>query len=153
MHGAAYMLMKSEAELRVRMHRWVSRTWIAVVLLFGAATVATLFVSPYLFEGILKNPLFWIFAILLMAGLIYVPIGSMSKKSGATFLASSVVIASMFGLAAVSLFPRLVPSITNLDYSLTIYNASSSQTTLYTMLIIAIVGMPFVIGYTISPHT
>jgi cytochrome d ubiquinol oxidase subunit II len=60
-----------------------------------------------------------------------------------------VAIASTIGVAAVSLFPRLVPSSTNLAFSLTIYNASSTPGTLGTMLIIALVGMPFVVGYTI----
>ncbi|MHC5012708.1 MAG: cytochrome d ubiquinol oxidase subunit II, partial [Planctomycetota bacterium] len=52
------------------------------------------------------------------------------------------------GFAALSLFPRLVPSITNLEHSLTIYNASSTERTLMVMLVIALIGMPFVIGYT-----
>ncbi|KPK92822.1 cytochrome D oxidase subunit I, partial [bacterium SM23_31] len=55
----------------------------------------------------------------------------------------------LFGLAAVSLFPRLIPSSINLAYSLTIYNASSTGRTLTVMLVIAIIGMPLVIGYTV----
>jgi cytochrome d ubiquinol oxidase subunit II len=43
----------------------------------------------------------------------------------------------------------LVPSSIDLANSLTIYNASSTQRTLSTMLIIALIGMPLVIGYTI----
>jgi cytochrome d ubiquinol oxidase subunit II len=55
----------------------------------------------------------------------------------------------MIGLAALSLFPKLVPSTINLANSLTIYNASSSEKTLFTMLIIALIGVPIVIIYTI----
>jgi len=55
----------------------------------------------------------------------------------------------MIGLSALSLFPRLVPAFGDLKYSLTIYNASSSETTLKTMLVIALIGMPLVITYTI----
>ncbi len=58
------------------------------------------------------------------------------------------MIASMIGLSAVSLFPRLVPSVTDLAYSLTIRNASSTPATLTVMLVIALIGMPIVIGYT-----
>jgi cytochrome bd ubiquinol oxidase subunit II len=149
MHGAAYMVMKTDGELRERMRSWVSRSWIAVVVLYAVATFATIFVSPFLFEGMLANPLFWVFAILLIGSLVYIPVSTSSKKSGLSFLATSVAVASMFAIAALSMFPMLVPSITNLDYSFTIYNASSTQNTLYTMLIIALIGMPFVIGYTI----
>ena len=42
-----------------------------------------------------------------------------------------------------------MPSITDLNNSLTIYNASSSETTLSTMLVIALIGMPLVIIYTV----
>ena len=78
-----------------------------------------------------------------------VPVLLKSMKFFAAFLASAALIASMVGLSAVSLFPRLVPSITNLDYSLTIRNASSTPATLTVMLVIALVGMPIVIAYTI----
>ena len=66
-----------------------------------------------------------------------------------SFIASSLIIFSVIGLSAVSLFPRLVPSSINSEFSLTLYNASSSQYTLTTMLIIALIGMPVVIAYTI----
>lgn len=60
-----------------------------------------------------------------------------------------LIILSVIGLAAVSMFPRLVLSSIDLNYSLTIYNASSTPRTLTTMLIMALIGMPIVIGYTI----
>ncbi len=41
-----------------------------------------------------------------------------------------------------------MPARGDLAHSLTIYNASSSQHTLTVMLVIALVGMPFVIVYT-----
>jgi cytochrome bd ubiquinol oxidase subunit II len=72
-----------------------------------------------------------------------------AQRYGKAFIASSAAIASMIGLAAVSLFPRLVPSLTNLAYSLDIYNAASTPYTHRIMLIIALIGMPFVIAYTI----
>ena len=58
------------------------------------------------------------------------------------------MMASMIGLTAVSLFPRIVPSSIDLANSLTIYNASSTPRTLTVMLIIALIGLPLVIGYT-----
>ena len=64
-------------------------------------------------------------------------------------MASSTAIAAMIGLMGISLFPALVPSSIDAAYNLTIYNASSTPLTLKTMLIIALIGMPLVIGYTI----
>jgi cytochrome d ubiquinol oxidase subunit II len=87
--------------------------------------------------------------VLLFATIIFIPIGLKTGKFGYAFTASSLMITSMILLMALSLFPRLVPSSIDLSYSLTIYNASSSPRTLETMLIIALIGVPIVVGYTI----
>ena len=148
MHGAAFLAMKTEGELQRRMARWTTGPWIALVVLYLAATVATFFVSPFLFEGALGDPLFWVFLLLTLVALIFVPVANRAGRFLGAFLASSVTIVSMIGLAAVSLYPRLVPSTVDLASSLTIYNASSTPRTLTVMLIIALMGMPIVIGYT-----
>lgn len=148
MHGAAWLRMKTEGDLQYRLGQWVSKSWIAFVLLYLAATVYTFFEARYLFETILKKPIFWILLVLLMAAMIYIPIAANAKKTWQCFLASATLITAMVGLIAVSLFPRMVPSITNLAYSLTISNASSTPLTHKVMLIIALLGMPLVIGYT-----
>jgi cytochrome d ubiquinol oxidase subunit II len=152
MHGALYMGMKTEGALRDRMGRTASRVWIAVVALYAAATAATTLVSPFLFTGILKNPLFWILFLALLGAVIAIPLAVKSGRFGRGFLASSVLIACMIGLSAASLFPRLVPSSTGLIYSLTVYNASSTEPTLSAMLWITLLGMPLVVLYTIMIH-
>ncbi len=150
MHGAIYMTLKSTGSQLNKMVDWANKTWIAAVILYFISTIATFFEAGYLFYGMLKNPLFWLLFILMFAGMIYIPIGLKAKKFGWTFLSSSVMIAMMIGLMALSLFPRLVPSNIDMErFSLTIYNASSTPRTLETMLIIALIGMPVVIGYTI----
>jgi cytochrome d ubiquinol oxidase subunit II len=97
----------------------------------------------------LGNLLFWFLFIVLFLSIIFIPVASRMKKFGLAFISSSVMITMMIGLVALSLFPRLVPSSINLQNSLTIYNASSTPRTLTVMLIIALIGMPIVIGYTI----
>ncbi len=150
MQGAIYLTMKTEGEHQQKMINWASKSWMAFVILYMIATIATFFAAPYLFHGILKNPLFWILFILLLLSMVYIPIGLKAKRFGYTFLSSSINITAIIGLVALSLFPRLVPSSVDLaNYSLTIYNASSTPRTLETMLIIALIGMPIVIAYTI----
>jgi cytochrome bd ubiquinol oxidase subunit II len=149
MHGAMYMTMKTDGEQRQWISRWVNGSWIAFVALYLAASVATFFSASYLFQGLLKSPVFWVLFVLLIAAMLYIPVAVKTGKYFAGFLASSAVIASMIGLAALSLFPRLVPSSIDLGYSLTVYNASSTHRTLATMLVIALVGMPIVLAYTI----
>ncbi len=149
LHGSLYMTVKSDGELRKRMKGLSNKLWITFILLYIVATFLTLFEAPFLFAAILKNPLFWILFLLLLASILFIPVAVKGEKYFHAFLSSSVMIASMVGLVAVSLFPRLVPSSIDLVNSLTIYNSSSSQRTLMTMLIIALIGMPIVIGYTI----
>jgi cytochrome d ubiquinol oxidase subunit II len=149
MHGSIYLAMKIEGEFRRRVIGWTNTTWVIFVLLYVLSTFISLFEAPFLFEGILRNPIFWVLFILLLISVLYQPIAVKAKRFFQAFLASSITIATMIGLVAVSLFPRLVPSNISLDFSLTIYNASSSQNTLTAMLVIALIGMPIVIAYTI----
>ncbi len=148
MHGALYMTIKTDGDHRRKAAAFATGGWIALVVLYVAATIATFFVTPSMFEGVLGNPIFWVLLVLLLASIMYIPVAVKAQKYFMGFLSSSCVILSMIGLAAVSLFPRLVPSTTDPAFSLTIYNASSTQRTLWVMLIIALIGMPIVIGYT-----
>jgi cytochrome d ubiquinol oxidase subunit II len=147
MQGAAFLTVKTEGDLRRRMARWTSGAWLVFVVLYLVAFAATFFAAPFLFEGALANPLFWVFLVLLLVSAVAVPIFVRFGKFLRSFLVSSVSIASVMGLAAVCLFPRVVPSRLDLANSLTVYNASSTPRTLTVMLVIALVGLPLVIAY------
>lgn len=149
MHGAIYLSMKSEGAQKNKAIKIASTAWYGFVLLYLAATLSSMLTSPFLFEKLFPNLLFWITFLLLLGSIIYLPVALKQGMTGRAFTASSMVIASMIGLMAISLFPRLVPSLTNPAFSFTIYNSSSTQGTLRTMLIIALIGMPLVIGYTV----
>ena len=149
MHGAIYLAMKTEGGLQARIIRWITPLWMSTVGLYLIATLATMIESPFLFEGMLSNPLFYVLFLVLLAACLFIPVAAKAGRFGRAFTASSVTIAMMIGLSALSLFPRLVPALDDLPLSLTIYNASSSEATLTTMLVIALIGMPLVIAYTI----
>jgi len=149
MHGAMYMTLKTNGDLCKRMVKWASGAWIGFVALYFIATLYTFFEASYLFEGNFGNPLFWMFLILLLGAIILTPIALKAGRYFRAFLASSATIVSVIGLAAVSMYPRLAPSSIDLAYSLTAYNASSTPRTLTVMLIIALIGMPVVIAYTV----
>jgi cytochrome d ubiquinol oxidase subunit II len=148
-HGAIYMALKSDGGLRQRMLGTASKCWIAWVLLYILATIYGFFAAPHLFTDTLGNPLFWIFFILLLLSLLSLPMHLKSGKALAALLTSSVAIIGTIGAAATALYPDLVPSSINAAYSLTVAGASSTQRTLWTMLVIALIGMPIVIAYTI----
>lgn len=148
MHGSIYLAMKTTGGQKTRLKNLTPKLWITFVAVYLLATLYTFFEAPFLFDGILSSPLFWVLLVLLLLSLLYIPVAVKSNSLGRAFISSSAVIIMMIGLLGISLFPMLVPSLTDLAYSLTIYNASSTERTLTAMLIIALIGMPLVIFYT-----
>lgn len=148
-HGALYMALKTDGELQARMAKNARMTWIGSVLLFLMVMIATFIKAPFLLNAGFSRPLFWGVLIVLLLALVYIPVAIAAAKHAAAFLSSSVLLTCMVSLAAACLYPRLVPSTTNLAFSLDIHNASSSPKTLTVMLIIALIGMPIVLAYTV----
>lgn len=147
MHGALYLRVKATGRLEARLARWVTPLWGAFAALYAAATVATTQVSPFLFAR--RGALWAILAAVAVVAVAAIPVLSARGRAAAAFAASSVAIAAMILVAAVSAYPVIVPSSLGLANSLTIYNASSSQRTLGVMLVVAGIGVPLVLGYTI----
>jgi cytochrome d ubiquinol oxidase subunit II len=152
MHGSIYLATKSAGDLRDRCRQWASSFWMAYIICYVVITVWTWIASHFLFEGSTTSPFFYIFMMLLFAAVVYIPVLLKAGKFNRAFFASSLAIAMMLGQMALSLYPRLVPSSIDLNFSLTIYNASSSPLTLHTMLVIAFIGVPIVIAYSIFIH-
>jgi cytochrome d ubiquinol oxidase subunit II len=149
MHGAIYLINKSDGEMRARLERLVPRLWIAFFSLYIAATVASLYLSPFLFERILGSPLAWVLIVDTLLAALAIFIFARAAQFKYTFFASALTIGSIVALCGLSLYPRLVPSLTNLNYSLEITNSSSTPATLRTMLIITLVGVPIMLAYTV----
>ena len=149
MHGAAYLVLKTDGALRDRMRTCVSRGWIAFVVLYGAATILTFFMARHLMEGTVARPWFWAAFLPLIASMGAIPLAAGQGRDLHAFLASSVTIVSLWGLLGVSVFPTMVRSSSDVGHSLTIYNAVSTPRSLTAMLVIALLGMPLVLGYTL----
>ena len=69
------------------------------------------------------------------------------KKYGMALIFSSLTMAFLLMLVAVQLYPVLLPSTIDPEYSITIYNAASSQKSLGIMLTIVLIGAPLLAGY------
>jgi cytochrome d ubiquinol oxidase subunit II len=149
MHGALYISLKAPGRLADQARGWARRAWAAAFVLYAAATVWTIGFQPHLVASYLASPVLLAAPFLALVALVAVfPLAS----SGATlkaFVASSVAIAGLLASAGLSLYPTIVPALNDPALSLTISNSSSSQNTLTAMLVIALVGMPIVLGYTV----
>jgi cytochrome d ubiquinol oxidase subunit II len=69
-------------------------------------------------------------------------------RPGLGFITSSLAIAGVILTAGFSLFPFVMPSSTQLDSSLTLWDATSSQRTLTVMFWTAMIFVPIILAYT-----
>ncbi|GJQ32017.1 MAG: cytochrome D oxidase subunit I [Ignavibacteriaceae bacterium] len=150
MHGSIYLVMKTEGALQQQVKGWVNNTIIFFVITYVTATMATLIYIPHMVQPFRDHPEFFALAILNMLAIANIPREVNRGKEFLAFLSSSAAILSLMALFAVGLFPNFLISSINPEYSLTIYNAASSQKTLGIMLTMAMIGIPFVLAYTIS---
>ncbi|MEJ5262393.1 MAG: cytochrome d ubiquinol oxidase subunit II [Ignavibacterium sp.] len=150
MHGAIYGVLKTEDELNKKLRGWVNNTIIFFVICYVTTTMATLIYFPNMAKHFKDFPPLFILALLNMLAIANIPREIHHEREFMAFLSSAASIASLLALFAVGIFPNIVLSNPNPEFSLTIYNAASSSKTLTIMLIIAAIGFPFVLAYTIS---
>lgn len=150
MHGAIYGVLKTEDELNKKLRGWINNTIIFFVICYVTTTMATLIYFPNMAKHFKDFPPLFILALLNMLAIANIPREIHHGREFMAFLSSAASIASLLALFAVGIFPNIVLSNPNPEFSLTIYNAASSSKTLTIMLIIAAIGFPFVLAYTIS---
>ena len=150
MHGAIYSIMKTDGELQTKLRNWVNNTIIFFAVCYVTATLATLIYYPNMVENFRSAPVIFIIALSNMLAIANVPREIFKGREFRAFLSSAVSIAALLLIFAIGIFPNIVYSNPNPEYSLTIYNAASSEKTLTIMLIIALIGIPLVLAYTIS---
>lgn len=149
MHGAIYLLMKTEAELHEKVRLWINPLIVFFIMCYVITTVATLIYQPHMAEAIRERPLFFAIAIGNILAIALIPREVHRGSDGTAFGASCLNIICLLGLYAVGTYPNVIrASNAPLEASLTLYNASSSMATLEILLIIACLGVPMVVAYT-----
>jgi cytochrome d ubiquinol oxidase subunit II len=148
MHGAIYLGLKTEGELRERLERWMWRGFGFFLITYSLTTVATLVTVEHAVTAFRRYPWSWGVVVLNVLAVANIPRALFRRNAGVAFLSSSAAIAALVLLFGLALFPNLITSNPHPEHSLTVYNAASSQATLRTMGLIALIGMPFVLTYT-----
>jgi cytochrome bd ubiquinol oxidase subunit II len=150
MHGAIYLYLKTEHELQQLVHRWMWRGFGLSLICYMLATIFTLALKPDVIGKFSRHPWAWVIVILTVLAFANIPRAIFLDRHLYAFISSSLTILALVFLFSFSLFPNLVESSISPAFNLTIYNAASSQKTLHIMAIIALIGMPFVLAYTIA---
>jgi cytochrome d ubiquinol oxidase subunit II len=148
MHGSIYLYLKTEGELQQRIHGWMWKTFGVFLVLYLFTTIFTLIDVPLATRNFQQFPWVWIVVLLNVLAIANIPRAIYQNRPGYTFLSSCATIAALTFLFGVALFPDLIHSSLNPEWSLNIHNAASSPKTLRIMLVIALLGMPFVLAYT-----
>jgi cytochrome bd ubiquinol oxidase subunit II len=174
MHGGAWLAFKTEGALARRANSAASWAAVTVIVLFSLAGVwLTYGIAGYVIQGAVdpgapSNPLnktvvqqagAWLsnyrahHLIIAAPALAYLgaALTWLLLRTGrplTAFVASGFGVAGIVATAGLSLFPFLLPSSLDPRSSLTVWDASSSQTTLFIMLIATLVFLPLVILYT-----
>ena len=174
LQGAAWLVVKTEASVQKRARQTVATCAMMVPLLFAFAGLwAGSILKGYRYISAVhsagpSNPLLktvehvqgaWMDNYTHMPVTLLVPMlvvigagialgGAAMRRPIVSFLGSSLVQMSVIGTAGVSMFPFLLPSSINPDASLTVWDASSSRTTLIIMTLVTAVFLPVVLAYT-----
>lgn len=142
-HGAQFLALKTEGEVRER----------ANGLAAPLTILATLLAASFLLWGqfaYTTNILAWI--PLLVAALAIIASAALSQKAlrreGLSFVFSILAIAATVSWIFAAMAPNVMKSSIDPAYSLTIAQASSSQPTLTVMTIVALCFVPVVLAYT-----
>ncbi|HZL14984.1 MAG TPA: cytochrome d ubiquinol oxidase subunit II [Verrucomicrobiae bacterium] len=146
MQGSAWLLMKTEGEVRDRARRTANIGIAATLVLWVVVTAWSRAEAPALWDGFGFIPA-WLAPLALVVALLAFPVLVRRGRSVAAFAASSAAIAAVVATLGISLWPNLVPA-RDQGVSLAVSTTASSDLTLTVMLIIAVVGFPFVLAYT-----
>jgi cytochrome d ubiquinol oxidase subunit II len=172
-HGAVYASFKVGEPLRVRaavVGKTAALVFIVAFINAGVwicledgrritSMLAHDSASDPLLKTVILTPGAWLDNFTIHPWLWVVPIGALLsalltfqllrlRLQGMALFASGVTQAATILTAGVGLFPFLMPSSTNPEASLTVWDASSSAKTLFIMLIVVIIFLPLVLAYT-----
>ena len=150
MHGAIYLVLKTEGAFHDMVRGWVNNTIIFFIICYVSTTMLTLLYVPHMTDAIKAHPILFVVAFLNMLAIANIPREIFHGRDFRAFLSSCAAVAALMALFGLGMYPDLVYSVPNPENSLTIYNAASSHKTLGIMLVIALIGVPMVLAYTAS---
>jgi cytochrome bd ubiquinol oxidase subunit II len=144
LHGAIFLNLKTSGELSARALAVTRKVGPVATVIVGVFIVATyLMTDAFARLGVNPGAVPVASVLALLGAAYFVKVGRMGWAFVMTCLNIALSVITIF----MSLFPRVMVSSLNPDWSLTIYNASSSQKTLTVMTVVALVFVPIVLVY------
>jgi cytochrome d ubiquinol oxidase subunit II len=140
LHGAAFLALKTTGDVRDRAGRLAR---VAGPVVAAAVTAYAAWTHASSGQGTLLNPveLGAIVAVIAAAWL------AADRREGWAFTATTVTMAACVLAIFVDLYPRVLVSTTAPGLDLTVRNTASGSYSLGVMTVVAVVALPFVLGY------
>ncbi len=140
LHGALFLNVRTAGAIQERVRALIPKLWGLEVILFILFVLASFVATP-----IASKPLGLAAGILALLFLILVKFADGVKAFVWGALAVVFTVITLFA----TLYPNVMVSSLNPEWSLTIYNASSSQYTLSVMTIVAVLLVPVALIYNV----
>lgn len=148
MHGAIYLYLKTEGAVQARLGEWMWHAWGTFLVFYMLTTMFTLYAVPQATANFDRYPWAGSVVVINVLAIANIPRAIFHKRYGQAFLSSCLTIAAMIFLFAMAMYPNVVTASNDPALSWTMYTAASSEKTLKIGLLIAALGMPFVLTYT-----
>ncbi|MGB8983025.1 MAG: cytochrome d ubiquinol oxidase subunit II, partial [Anaerolineales bacterium] len=144
LHGANFLGLKLEGELRERVWKLSKKIYVAAAVITTILLVATYYYTDIASKlGIDPGATPIASYVALLVTIYFIN----RKMEGWAFIMTALHIVLTQVTFFMLMFPRVMISSTDPAYSLTIYNASSSQYTLTVMSVVALIFVPVVLAY------
>ncbi len=144
LHGANFLNLKLEGGLGEGAREAALRLWTAALLLVMVFLIFT-FASTDVYRRLGFGS--FLLPAVLVAGMALIRYFLGRKNSVWAFISGGLTLVGFAATIFVALFPRVMISSIQTDFSLTIYTAASSDYTLRVMTVVALIFLPIVVAY------
>ncbi|MFO8047906.1 MAG: cytochrome d ubiquinol oxidase subunit II [Desulfosudaceae bacterium] len=145
-HGAVWLCLKTEGELRQRAETAANDIWYVLLCLIVVFLIVSA-PATNLYDNYWEQPILLAVIPAAVAALLGVKIFLKKGNWAGAWFCSGLTIGLGVFFGLIGLFPSLLPSSLGEQYHLTAYNAASSPLTLKIMLGVVVVVIPVVIAY------
>jgi cytochrome d ubiquinol oxidase subunit II len=145
-HGALWLAVKTAGEVSTRAINVADKVWYLLTIVAITFLIQTAFATN-LYNNYIDQPVWFIVPLIGVLALLGIKLFLLRSQFLKAFYSSCLTILMVTFTGVVGLYPNLIPSSINPEYSLTIFNSSSSPYTLKIMTVVAIMFVPVVIAY------
>ena len=151
-HGGLFLTMKLEGPILDRLYGWMPRLAVAFVALMTLMVVVMVVQGQQITHRYTRDIWPVVFPAAALGAMIVAWRMLRAGRHLAAFTSSSVMIGLLLISVGIGMYPDLLISTIDPAYNLTVSNAAAADNSLTVALIVALIGMPFVLAYTAGAY-